>query len=497
MAIMDKCVLNDFIDDINYKIELTQDKIKIINELRKEAALLIPTQKEKNSSSYFGKFYSNFSSNRGLDTSSNCYIDYNLGICTTKILGINDIKYDLKIDDNVYTSIPDFGISLDKKDISLKISFLSSIVKNIKLELLSSNEYSYKIINKKEILASGKGYGSLDVAVKRDTYESLTVEISFLKIEKCIIKNISVSDIGKDSFGEIITKPIKLYDTGVINFEATGHDIKKIIGINKNNSVYYFDGDSPLVIAKDNIYSKNIINISSNRVFEEVQDPVIYRGYNRYHLALIKGAFVNEDLSAINFKDEDVLRTEYADIDNLILDINEGELFVLSQTVYVENDIDIDEPIPEFSDDIRWSITINGKRCNNSSGRIKNTLNAGENIIKINIYKWINKASKLKTPTKTLVKFNLREYSSLVYDFKMKLATIEYVLKDKTDETFYINKGIYVKRATKDDSFLIKYTKPFESPYYCEDKNGKYIECILKVILNSEKSYVKELLLNV
>ena len=509
--IMDKCVLVDVLDKTHKTLKEVSRREGVIKDIQKEISSKPKVDIGNDNSVYSrNRLDVSFSSYDGINTrESDVFVDFKKSRAKTGIVSIKDAEFTINVLESDITQTLKSGSScaFAGKDIDIKIS-LNTAVSNISLDMISSNSYDYVVEGDDILIGSGHDSGPLTLVIPSKHYMKLYIRLSFKNTSSIQIDNVLVYDSANNTDGIITTTKKNIYgSTSIIPVTTDGYGTRTFLGLlNSIGDIVYFDASLPVKLATDNAHKSNLTSASSIfgdkhkglYVLKQLSgkknnlDSVnVYRGYARFKETLINGAFVNDDLSMVDYKPSDVVYKKYVDIDRTNITLVAGDLILLTQTVYVDKATVITEPIPSGGKNFKWRLAIDGNTVKDQGGFISYELSKGNNNVELTFYLYKEEDTSVYTDTITQ-SFNLRQYSDLIFDYKLSRGNIDKV--NLYSEFFCISSDKVLVGSFKDwDSFLVTFDDYIISPYHRFSGGRQYVVATVKVILTSEISYVKHI----
>ena len=546
--IMDKCVLNDLSSQITLDIEVLNRNIERNNtSISKMFTLIsnittnitnaitelesIAKIKDYNDNTLYEE---NFINAINIDMKSNVDIDFNNNNCslpsiTTNIIGFDSIKLNNKTIDTSNIAYQEYSNMFDLQESVysvIKCSFTNpKKINNILLEFQASTNINYEIYDTSDekifLIDSGVSSSSILTNFYPKTIKSIEIRLLTLEAKAtAYLNNIYCTLKAYKKFAEIKTKPLKIYGSSkmkmVIKSNAP-NKIKSYIGfINKDNKIIWNSGDTYNSFNLYNDYSNLILDgvpgfgdaVSVNYKITDLKNNFnknsvsVYSGYGMWHRTLIEGAFMNEDLSVIEYGSKDIKERTYIDVDECNFDVTAGQLFILEQQILVDKEIEIKFPklesfkVVETEDKtslFRYAISVNGERINGTmtlSDYFEAKLVKGINNIQVVIN--LKKLDELSSYSVHMYNyFNAKEYTDFIYHKKLKQSSTASLVNDIYRDNYSIfNNSILLNSINKSvDRFMVKYETLVDSDIHYTDHNGQYMKVILMTKIFNDDSY--------
>lgn len=547
LKIMDKCVVDNLAKEINKDIlVLNEGNRECINSINKSfsnisKSIINLNNSIKNIENILKTSTNNtdsvyeevFVDATNIDMSSTCDIDFKNNCCMLPRISCNNIEIDdIYVDGKKRKELLDTfennGISLsiqenksseieiifsDYKCINeLAIDFLSDYP--ILYELYSVNNDIYTLLDTKNItnntVSSFSKIDTKKIVVKLTAKnENINISINSIITNFIIYKN----------EGRLLTKEIRVNCASedlIVNADTNySSNVKSYIGlITKSGDIKWYNGDEKLRIGISNsikktansrlpvfnqeyLNFKKIYNLGDNYNAKSIK---VYSGFGMWHRTKILKAFMNENLTVIEYTKKDIVSSEYVDIEHYKDIIKSGELIILSQTVHCDKEIEITIPKITCTQHgeadktklFRYSLNINGEivsSFDNISSSYTHTLKKGNNEIQI-----LLNLKKEKDDDNFEVKYtntiNFKEYSDMIYHKKLSLSSIAGLYNDNDNERFSVaENSIIVNSLNGEENFLVKYETLVDSDVHYNDYTGQYLKVKVMFAIYTDNCY--------
>lgn len=545
--IMDKCVLHDLatqikkdmkvirlgIDDCNESINRTFSNttkgITNLNNSIKHIETAIRIKDKNNNYMYDERFLNaiNFDMNSDVD------FNFNENYCCLSKIKIDNFTFDEIKTSN--SNLNNAKLPYENNGITLTIEYVRkteitceyyspTTINNIKFDYSSEIPIKYEIYSVEEgnytLLSSGISSSSVDIFFNKISTRNISIMLYSNEVNCSMFVNYITGNLNTyKRTGKLLTKEIILDGSSTnlkVNVDSNSKEnIKTYIGfINKDGNIKWNNGDTEVKFNLSNNIKKVIgygdvdfgVDLGTNKKVLTLKENAnkksikIKTGFGKWYRLLVRGAFMNEDLSMIDYKPNDVVERSYVDIDNYGETITAGDLIILEQNVICdkEKDILIPKILGEQVGDedarkhLRYAIYINGERVNsfnNISDNFEFKLRKGTNEIQILVnLKLLNDDSVYKV--KYFNYINMKEYSDNIYHKELKLASVPTLQNDLYRDMYAIsNDTIVVNKVYKEDKFFITYDTIIDSDIHYNNYKGQYLKAQIMVTLFSDNNY--------
>lgn len=548
LKIMDKCVIDDLANQTNKDIlVLNEGNKECISSINKSFSNIsksiinlnnsiknienILKLSNKDTDNIYEEVFINATN---IDMSSSCDIDFKNNCCMLPRVSCNNVKIDDicisgKSKKELLDTFENNGVSVmiqENKSTEIEIFFKNDVCTNeITIDCLSDYPVLYELYSVKNDI-----YTLLDT---KNITNNIVSNFSKIETDKLVIKftaknenvNMSINSIVSNFIiykneGKLLTKEIRLNCASediVVDVDTNySSNVKSYIGlVTKSGDTKWYNGDEKLRIGISNnikktansrlpIFNeeymsfKKIYNLGDNYNASSIK---VYSGFSMWNKVKILKAFMNEDLTMVEYSQKDIVSNEYIDIEQYEDTIRSGELVILSQTVHCDKEIEITipkitctnvDPGENKTKLFRYSLNINGEivsSFDNISSSYTHTLKKGINEVQI-----LLNLKKEKDDDNYEVKYtntiNFKEYSDMIYHKKMSLSSIAGLYNDSSNERFSVADDCIIVNSLKDEeNFLIKYETLVDSDVHYSDYTGQYLKVKVMFAIYTDNCY--------